>query len=75
MEETDSFLLTLNNYNAASQVLVPGEIYTEDDLPEMVEMDVRGNLGGIQELISEYIIQGKGGVLEPECNDNWKIVW
>ena len=75
VEETDSFLLTLNNYNAASQVLVPGEIYTEDDLPEMVEMDVRGDLGGVQELISEYIIQGKDGILEPECNDNWKIVW
>ena len=72
--EKDSFVLAINNYNAVSHVLSPGAVYTGDDLPEIVEMDVRGDLGGIRQLICDYIIHVRGGVLEPECDRNWRIV-
>lgn len=74
VEDEDTFLLALNNYNAASQVLQPGVIFAEDDLPELEEMDIRGDLGGIRELIRDYILRAESGVLTPECNHNWRIV-
>ena len=73
VDEKETFVLALNNYNANSYVLIPGEIYSKDDLPELVEMDVRGDIGGIRELISDYIIHVKNGVLTPECDHNWRI--
>ena len=74
VEEKEIFVLALNSYNAASHVLSPGEIYTEDDLPEMAEMDVRGDLGGIREMIRDYIVHEMGGVLTPECDRNWRMI-
>ena len=57
-----------------SQVLQPGVIFTEDNLPELEEMVVRGDLGGIRELIRDYIVHAENGVLTPECSHNWRIV-
>lgn len=74
IRNNEKFLLALNNYNAASYVLAPGEIYAENDLPELVETDVWGDLGGIRELIRDYIIRVRGGRLQPECNHNWRII-
>lgn len=74
VEEQDAFVLALNNYNANSHVLKPGEIYAKDELPELVEIDVRGDLEGIRELIRDYIIRVRGGILRPECDHNWRLV-
>ena len=72
--EKDSFTLAINNYNASSHVLSPGEVFSGDDLPVLAEMDVRGDLGGIRELIRDYIIYVRDGVLTPECDHSWRIV-
>ena len=74
VEDTETFVLALNNYNAASHALAPGVVFSGDDLPVLEEMDVRGDLGGIRELIRAYIIHAKGGVLTPACNHSWRIV-
>jgi 2',3'-cyclic-nucleotide 2'-phosphodiesterase/3'-nucleotidase len=74
VREDETFVLALNNYNANSHVLTPGEIYTKDDLPVLAEIDVRGDLGGIRELIRDYIIRVRNGKLRPECDYNWRIV-
>ena len=42
-------------------------------LPELLEMDVKGNIGGVRELIADYIVNVKNGVLVPEVDHNWKI--
>ena len=73
VEDEDEFDIAVNNYRAGAHLLVPGEIYTEDDLPELVEMDVRGDIGGIRELIGDYIRNVKHGVITPECDNNWKL--
>ena len=77
--------VAVNNYRANSQLLSYGEIYTEEDgLPELLEIDVRGDLGGVRELIGDYIVNVKGvkgddGVVEfsvedvTEENANWKL--
>ena len=37
-------------------------------------IDVRGDVGGVRELLGEYIRTVKGGTIEPHVNNNWKIV-
>lgn len=73
VKDSDVFVIAVNNYRANSHLLAPGEIYDENDMPVLLEMDVRGDIGGVRELIGDYIINVKGGVIEPKVDDNWKI--
>lgn len=73
VEPDDEFDIAVNNYRANSQLLVPDEIFPADDLPTLLEIDVHGEIGGVRELIRDYIVNVKGGTISPECNDNWKI--
>ena len=52
----DEFDIAVNNYCANSQLLMPGEIFQEGELPVLEETDVHGEIGGVRELIREYII-------------------
>ena len=74
VKDTDAFTFAVNNYCAASQLLAPGIICAADDMPVLMEKDVRGDIGGIRELIRDYIVSVKGGVITPECSENWHIV-
>ncbi len=73
VQDGDEFDIAVNNYRANSQLLAPGTIYDEGDTPVLLEMDVRGDIGGVRELIRDYIVNVKGGTISPECNDNWKV--
>ncbi len=74
VKDDDEFDIAVNNYRATSQLLAPGVIYEEDDMPVLLEIDVHGEIGGVRELIRDYIVNVKGGVITPECNNNWRIV-
>ena len=74
VEDDDEFIIAVNNYRCNSQLIVPGEIFEEGDTPELLETDVRGEIGGVRELIREYIVNEKGGTITPECDNNWCIV-
>ena len=54
-------------------MLASGTVYEADDLPVLVDKDIHGEIGGIRELIRKYIVSVKGGVIAPECDDNWRI--
>lgn len=72
--DDDVFTIAVNNYRASSQLLSAGEIFAEgEDLPVLLEMDVKGELGGVRELIGDYIVNVKGGTISPEVDNNWKI--
>lgn len=73
VKNDDEFDVAVNNYRANSHLLVPSEIYDANDIPILVEMDIRGELGGIRELIRDYIVNVKCGVIYPENNNNWRI--
>ena len=76
IKDDDVLVIAVNNYRANSQLLTYGAVYEEgvDELPVVLEMDVRGELGGVRELIVDYIANIKGGELEvPELTGNWKI--
>ena len=74
VSDDEEIILAVNNYRASSHLMTPGEIFEEGDTPELLEIDVRGDIGGVRELIRDYIINVKGGVITPECDNNWKIV-
>lgn len=73
VKDDDEFDIAVINYRANSQLLAPGEIYAEGDMPTLLETDVRGDIGGVRELIGDYIVNVKGGSISPECDDNWRI--
>ena len=58
---------------AGSVLLNPGTVYEENDLPVLVEQDVHGEIGGVRELLGDYIVNVNGGVIRPVANNNWKI--
>ena len=75
VDDDDVIIVALNNYRWSSQLSTYGEVFTEEDgLPKLLEMDVRGDIGGIRELIADYIINVKGGTLRVECDNNWMLV-
>ncbi len=72
--DDDEFDIAVNNYRATSQLLAPGVIYDDpDDMPVLLEIDVRGDIGGVRELIRDYIVNVRGGVITPECDHNWRV--
>ena len=71
--DEDEFDIAVNNYRANAHLLVPGEIFEAGGLPTLLEADVHGEIGGVRDLIRDYIVNVKGGAISPECDDNWKI--
>ena len=49
VKDDDEFVLVVNNDRCNSQLRVPGVIYEEDELPEILAIDVHGELGGVRE--------------------------
>ena len=73
VKDDDEFDIAVNNYRANSQLLAPGTIFEEGDLPTLLETDMRGDIGGVREIIRDYTVNVKGCTISPECNNNWKI--
>ncbi len=74
VEEEDSFLLATDNYSASTQLMNPGRIFSAEELPILVEMDLNPDIGEITGMIRDYIVHECGGVLKPCCDDNWRLV-
>lgn len=76
--DDDVFTLAVNNYRACTQLSSYGDIFQDGEtLPKILEIDVRGDIGGIREIIADYIINVKNGVID--ANDyyglsTWEIV-
>ena len=71
--DDEDFDIAVNDYRANSDLLSPGSIYDEGDLPVLLEKDVRSDIGTIREMIGDYIVNVKGGTITPEVDYNWKI--
>ena len=72
--DDDSFVLAVNNYRSNSLLLAPGMLFEENDMPKIIETDLRSDIGGIREMIVDYIENVSGGVITPECDHNWELV-
>lgn len=74
IKNSDVLIVAVNNYRASSQLTTYGPIFKEgEDLPIVLEKDVCGSIGGVRELIGDYIKNVKGGVITPTLSNNWKI--
>lgn len=76
IKDEDIITIAVNDFRANSYLLAYGRIYEEgvDELPILLEKDVAGNIGGIRELIVDYISNVKNGILEThELTGNWKL--
>lgn len=75
VKDDDKFIVAVNNYRVNTHLLSYGEIYKEgEELPKVLEIDVNGKLGGVRELIGDYIKNVKGGKIEPINPTNWEII-
>ena len=75
VRDEEVFTVAVNNYRATTQLLIAADIFAPGEpLPKLLEIDVRGDLGGIRELLGEYIRTVKDGVIQPKVNNNWKLV-
>ena len=73
VKDDESFEVAVNNYRVNSHLLT-SEIYGDGAKPELLEVDVRSDIGSVPALIAEYIKTVKGGTITPVCDNNWKII-
>lgn len=74
LQNSDVLVVAVNNYRATSQLLTAGPIFKEGEkLPVLLEKDVAGDIGGVRELIGDYIKNVKKGVITPVISKNWKV--
>lgn len=75
VKDDDVFVIAVNNYRVNTHLLSYGEIYEEgEELPKVLEIDVNGKIGGVRELIGDYIKNVKGGKITPNNPKNWEII-
>lgn len=73
--DTDTFTIAVSNYRANTQLRHEGVILSaEDGMPEVVEIDMCGNIGNVRDLIALYIQDVLKGEVKPVCDHNWHIV-
>ena len=74
VQDDDVFTLATSNYRANTQLLQPGVIFEENDLPILLESDIAGSIGGYQQIISYYIQNELNAEIEPYCDNNWSLI-
>lgn len=75
VKDDEVFVIAVNNYRVNTHLLSYGEIYEEgEELPKVLEIDVNGKIGGVRELIGDYIKNVKGGKITPNNPKNWEII-
>ena len=75
VKDDEIFVIAANNYRVNTHLLSYGEIYEEgEELPKVLEIDVNGKIGGVRELIGDYIKNVKGGKITPNNPKNWEII-
>lgn len=74
VKDDEVFVLAVNNYRANSQLLAAEGIFKGEEKPVLLEKDIKGEIGGVRELIGDYIINVKKGVITPALNNNWKVI-
>lgn len=75
VKDDEKFIIAVNNYRVNTHLLSYGEIYEEgEELPKVLEIDVNGKIGGVRELIGDYIKNVKSGKIKANNPKNWEII-
>ena len=74
VNDTDVLHLAVSEYCAGACLLTYGTIFHEgEELPILEESGIHSELGCIREMLKEYIMNVRHGVLEPVKPNNWKL--
>lgn len=74
VRDDDVLRVAANDYCANSYLLAYGDIFHEGEpLPVLEESGIHNEIGGIRELIRDYIVNVEHGVLNPKKTDNWRL--
>ncbi|MCB2290716.1 5'-nucleotidase C-terminal domain-containing protein [Clostridium sp. CS001] len=76
IKDTDVLTLAVNNYRASTTLLNETSGLFKGEGVEVVYDSAKtmGDAGRIRDLIRDYIVDEKGGVITPELDNNWKII-
>ena len=75
VKDEDEFLFAVASFSYTTYLNDYGPVFSEEDgLPELIEEGVRPDLGYIPYMIIDYIEHVLHGNVEPENENNWKIV-
>ena len=75
VKDEDEFEAAMTSYRYGSTCDEFGPAFTEEEgLPELIDADVRSDLGGIRGMLADYVGNVLHGELNPETENNWRIV-
>ena len=72
VDDDDVFTLSINDYWGRMRLLNPASDFGPD-LPELLAKDLRPDIGMVRDMITEYIVNVKNGLITPECDKNWRL--
>ena len=73
VREDEMLTLAINDYWANVRIMNPGNLYKKDDIPELLEKDVRSDVGLFRDMIEKYIREVKSGVINRKFDRNWRL--
>jgi 2',3'-cyclic-nucleotide 2'-phosphodiesterase / 3'-nucleotidase / 5'-nucleotidase len=75
VEDTDEVKLAVNNYRADTSLMNSENGLFKDSDAEVIfdSFEEMGDAGRLRDLIRDYIVNVKGGVITPDVDNNWKI--
>ena len=74
VQDAEELTVAVSNYRYAAQLSAPGEVYSENEaLPVLMESEVSSYIGGIRELIMDYIVIAKDRVIIAKTDHNWRL--
>ena len=72
VKKTDKIVVAVNSARAKNQLLAAGKIF-KNSKPKLLKVDIKGDIGGIRELIEDYIENAKAGTIKSTCDKHWKL--
>ncbi len=73
VSDGEELTLAVSEYRASTQLCEYGEVYQEGELPRLLDTEASSHIGGVREMILDYIILAKDRVLKPKVDHNWKL--
>lgn len=70
LKDSQQLILAVNNYRFG-QLCTLGYLNAEDAVYSSLN---DGGTAAVRDMISEYVMEQEGGVLLPECDNNWRII-
>ena len=75
VQPDDVFTVAVTDFTASNDLLSESGLFKGEEKPTVVNSHVRPDLGGIQELVNDFIENTHHRKIELWCDENWEIVF